>query len=184
VHLVKRTALGLIILLLVVEGSPSPAQAPSEYAVKAAFLVKFIHYVEWPADGRSERAPFVVGVLGTDPFGNVLDEMLAEKQVNGRKIVARRFKRLEDAATGSSILFISSSEWPDLTEILRTMDRHPVLTVGEIDHFASRGGVIGFRLEGNKVRFDINAERADRAGLKVSSQLLKLARIVRTGEKS
>ncbi len=173
-----------IVLVVVTIGGTSDVQsqaAPSEYAVKAAYLVKFADYVDWPAATSSGDGAMVIAVLGTDPFGTVLDEILASKQARGRKVVARRFSRIEDAAQQASILFISSSERDDLTRILRSLDGRPVLTVGDMDHFASQGGIVGFRVQGKTVRFDINVEEAEKAGLKLSSQLLKLARIVRTG---
>ena len=177
--LVRRLTIGLIVSLAAV--SEADPTAPSEYAVKAAFLLKFADYVDWPADQRRGASPFVVAVLGTDPFGEQLDEMLARKELRGRKLIARRFSRIEDAAEEANILFISSSERTDLPRILRVLDGRPILTVGDMDHFASRGGIVGFRLQGNTVRFDINLQEAEKAGLKLSSQLLKLARIVRTG---
>jgi len=182
VALVTRLAVVLVASLLTVSGaSDAQSQAPTEYAVKAAFLLKFADYVEWPADHSRNGRPLVIAVLGTDPFGTLLDEMLARKEVHGRKVVARRFSTIEDAAKEASILFISSSERPDLSRIFRTLDGRSVLTVGDMDHFASRGGIVGFRVQGNTVRFDINLQEAEKAGLKMSSQLLKLARIVRTG---
>lgn len=180
--LVTRLAVALVASLVTVSGAvDAQSQSPTEYAVKAAFLLKFADYVDWPADQARSGRPLVIAILGTDPFGRVLDEMLARKEVHGRKLVVRRFSGVEDAVKEASILFISSSERPALTRILRTLDRRPVLTVGDMDRFASRGGIVGFRMQGNTVRFDINLQEAEKAGLKMSSQLLKLARIVRTG---
>jgi hypothetical protein len=182
--LVTRVAAAVVASLVTIGGAydiQSQTTAPTEYAVKAAFLLKFADYVAWPADRAPSGRPMVIAVLGTDPFGNLLDEMLASKEVRGRKVVARRFTSIEDAVQQASILFVSSSERPELTRILRTLDGRPVLTVGDMDRFALRGGIVGFRMQGNTVRFDVNVEEAEKAGLKMSSQLLKLARIVRTG---
>jgi hypothetical protein len=184
VALVRRLAVPLASALIILcEGNLAQSQTLSEYAVKAAFIVKFASYVEWPDDAGAQRRPFVIAVLGTDPFGRILDDMLTGKDVRGRKILLRRFSTLDQGTLdGADILFVSSSERPDLPRILRTLDKRPILTVGDMDQFAARGGIVGFRLQGNTIRFDINLEQAERAGLKMSSQLLKLARIVRTGE--
>lgn len=178
---VVRRRIAVTLALLIMTAAPVHAQAPTETAVKAAFLVKFANYVDWPPD-RDDSGPFVLAILGSDPFGEMLDRMLIGKEVNGRKLIVRRFRSPEDAVKEAKILFISTSVGSELTEILRIAEQHAVLTVGDMERFAPRGGMVGFRAEGNRVRFDINVEQAGRAGLKVSSQLLKLARIVRTGK--
>lgn len=152
--------------------------APTEHEVKAAFLYNFARFVEWPKEAwASPDQPFVVGVLGEDPFGETLDRTLAGKTVAERPIVVRRLSSSEGAHE-VQILFVSSSEGPRLARILYALTDIPVLTVGEPSGFAEQGGMIGFRTEDRRIRFDINTERAQRAGLRISSQLLKLARIV------
>jgi YfiR/HmsC-like len=173
-------ALGTLLLAIAAPGRAA-AQGPSEYAVKAAFLFKFTDYVEWPDDSKGTSAPFVVAILGSDPFGNVLDEMLTGKTVRGRRVVARRFATDAEALREADIVFIGLAQRPDVVRVLRSFDGRPVLTVGESEHFAAEGGIVGFRLQGSVIRFDINREQAEKAGLRISSQLLKLARIVRTG---
>jgi hypothetical protein len=151
----------------------------TEYQIKAAFLYNFAKFVEWPATAlRDPRAPVIVGVLGEDPFGEDLDDTLSDKVVGGRQLVVKRFGRLRDVGA-SHILFISSSERGRLPEILRALQHMSILTVGETEEFARLGGVVNFLLEDNKVRFEVNVDAAERAGLKVSSKLLRLARIVR-----
>lgn len=151
----------------------------SEYEVKAAFLYNFAKFVEWPPDAFARGGtPLVIGVLGEDPFGSVLDGIVRGKQVQGRPVVVRRFATVEEAAA-SHVLFISPSEDERLAPVLARLRQAPVLTVGETERFAERGGVIGLRLEGGRVRFDVNVDAAQRARLGVSSQLLKLARVVR-----
>ena len=157
---------------------PPGHPAPSEYDVKAAYLYHFAKFVAWPHEARGDAASFVIGVLGEDPFENSLDDALRGKTVDGRKVLVRRAARVEDAA-GSQILFISGSERGRLEAILKAIAGAPgTLTVGDMDGFAERGGVIGFRLEGNRIRLDVSLAAAERARLKVSSQLLRLARIV------
>lgn len=157
---------------------PARAEAPTEYQVKAAYLFNFAKYVEWPRGTfKTEDAPIVIGVVGEDPFGEALDDALEGKVVEGRKLVAKRFASAEDAR-GAQIVFIAASEEPRLRQDLATLSGRSVLTVGDVDRFAERGGIAGFYTEGSKVRFRINVAAAARADLKISSQLLKLARIV------
>jgi len=158
-------------------GEPAPG-ALSEYQVKAAYLYYFSTYVDWPPESFSHTdEPLVIGVLGVDPFGAILDDTLRGKTINNRKLVVKRFQNFQDARD-SHILFISSSERDRLPSILKALEGAAVLTVAEIDQFASRGGQIAFRMEDKKVRFDINVSAVERARLKISAQLMKLGRIV------
>jgi len=149
------------------------APRPKEYEVKAAFLYNFAKFVRWPDDEAAGR-PFVVGVLGQDPFGEALDRTFAGKTIRNRKAEVRRITAPE-MAKHVQILFVSSSERPRLAEILRSLEGSSVLTVGETDGFADRGGMIAFRLRDDLVRFDINLDQVKRARLIMSSQLIRLA---------
>jgi uncharacterized protein DUF4154 len=184
----RRPALALLCLRATValgqSASPSPSapasptDPPSEYRVKALYLYNLARFVEWPAEARREaEAPFVIVVLGRDPFGSVLDDTMAGKAIENRRIEVRRLGRVEDAGD-AQIVFVSASERRDLPAILKALDRPGVLTVGEWDGFAEQGGMVTFLVQEGRVRFEINPRRAEEAGLKVSSQLLKLATIV------
>lgn len=166
--------------------SPAPPAA-SEYEVKAEFLHRFAQFVTWPpeafapAEGAppaADDAPLTIGVLGSDPFGAVLDAAVAEARVGGRRFAVRRFKTLAELQP-CHILFVAASEEPRLPAVLERLRETPTLTVGESRRFARRGGVIGFVLVENRLRFEISATAAERARLKVSSQLLRLAAAVR-----
>lgn len=156
-----------------------PQTAP-EYQVKAAFLYNFAKFVEWPADALSNDPSFVIGIVGQDPFGNFIDEAVAGKTVQDKPIVVKRFSKIEDTV-GAHILFISNSEAGHVSRMVKQLGRIPVLTVSDIDRFAERGGMVQLETEQNRVRFAINVAAVERAGLKPSSQLLKLARIVPEG---
>jgi hypothetical protein len=159
-------------------GGESAPGALSEYQIKAAYLYYFSTYVDWPPESPSRTGePLVIGVLGVDPFGAILDDTLRGKTINNRRFVVKRFQNIKEARD-SHLLFISTSERDRLPSILKTLEGAAVLTVGEIDQFASRGGQIAFRMEDKKVRFDINVAAVERAGLKISAQLMKLGRIV------
>ena len=152
---------------------------PSEYELKAAFLYNFVKFTEWPPEEIAKSGqPFVIGVLGKDPFGAALDKVVEGETVFKKPIVTKRFSRLEDAAS-SHVLFISSSEGNNLSAILRALDSHSILTVSEIDNFAQRGGVINLKKENERIVFEINIDAARHAGLSMNAQLLKLAKIVK-----
>lgn len=161
----------------IASGAESPAL--SEYQIKAAFLYNFAKFVEWPAGALSERSPTLTFcVLGEDPFGADLDQTIAGKTINGKSLVTRRLKPLQEAE-GCHILFISASERRRLPQIFEALQGLSLLTVGESERFARLGGIINFTLEQNKIRFEINVDAAERTGLKLSAKLLKLATIVR-----
>ncbi len=145
--------------------------------MKAAFLYHFVEFVDWPPASLRPRASVTIGVLGKDPFGEVLDKAILQKVVAGRSLTIRRFPNVESLSP-CTILFISSSEMPRLPEILARLEGSPVLTVGEADRFARRGGMIGFFFEDDRVRLEINRTAAEGAGLRVSSKLLAVARLV------
>jgi hypothetical protein len=153
---------------------------PTEYELKAAFLYNFIKFTEWPAAklGKTDD-PFVIGIVGNDPFGAALDKTIAGEKVRERTIAVRRFPRMNDAAANSHVLFISASEANNLAAILKLLDGQAVLTVSDIEEFAQRGGVINLKKDNNKIVFEINLDAAKRAGLAMNAQLLKLAKIIK-----
>jgi len=149
-----------------------------EYEVKAAFLFNFAKFVEWPANAfTSADEPIILGILGADPFGDSL-KPLEEKTAGGRRLVIKRFVSAE-ALEKCHILFVSRSSAKDFPQILPTTRNWNVLTVGEVRGFTEAGGIINFVLVDKKIRFEINVDAAQQAGLKISSQLLKVAKIVR-----
>jgi hypothetical protein len=164
---------------LVQDVSVVHAQPPNEFQVKAAYLFNFGKYVEWPV--RTTAAPndsFPICVFGRDPFGSVLDSTFVNERIEGKSVLPRRISRPADAIN-CRILFISSSSSASLKEILTVVDKAGILTVSDIPQFSRHGGIIEFVLEGSKVRFEINVATAESAGLKISSELLKVARTVR-----
>lgn len=156
------------------------AQEPNEYQVKAAFLYNFTKFVDWPEDPQDDnQKPFLVCVIGDDPFGASLDQFLADKSLLGHRLKVQRLGKAEWAKT-CEIAFISSSEKPHLPSILDQLSSTNVLTVGDTPGFAEMGVMINFILQDDHVRFEINVGAAKRAGLRISSRLLSLAKIVRT----
>ena len=156
--------------------------AAREYDIKATFLFNFSQFVEWPADALGDaNAPFIIGILGVDPFGRFLDELIKNETVHGKPIEIRRFARLEEV-THPHILFISKSENARVESILDKVRGRSILTVGESTErsFAKRGGMIGLVTESARVRVRINLEAAREARLVISSKLLGIAEIVET----
>src|SRR5438309_6240970 len=179
--LIDRGARFVLIVALTsgVWGPQAQAQTSNEYQIKAAFLYNFAKFVEWPAEAFSEgNGSLIVGIVGEDPFGSAIDQTINGKTVNGRQLVITRLKWGQNLRA-CHILFISSSEHNRLGQILESLRGASVLTVGEAAQFSQQGGIIKFIMEENKLRFEINAEAAAGAGLKVSSKLLALAKTVR-----
>jgi hypothetical protein len=153
---------------------------PSEYEVKAAFLYNFIKYTEWPQKAfPSPDTPLTIGVVGEDPFRNLLDRAVEGKTFNGRKLIVKRFETPQNLKT-CHLVFIGSSERGRLDQLLADLKGASVLTVSETEKFAERGGVINFTMLGEKVRFEINIKAAESAGLKISSKLLSVATVIST----
>jgi hypothetical protein len=149
-----------------------------EYAIKVAFLYNFRKYVEWPAPSSSDISPaaFRICIQGMDPFGNDLKE-LEGKTVGSHIIRVDHIDLLrgEEAFQYCHILFISRSEKDALPAIFEKLEGQPVLTVTDLNDTSNSRAIINLITLGDKVRFEINLEPAKRAGIKVSSQLLKLA---------
>jgi len=166
-------------------GMPGEASAQSfarEYQLKAVFLFNFTQFVEWP-DGAflTPKAPLVIGILGDDPFGGSLDETVRGEAVGEHPLEVRRYRNVEDIA-GCQILFIGGLGKDHLDHVLDRLRGRPILTVGDTDRFAGRGGMIRFVTDRNKIRLRINLEAATAANLKISSKLLRPAEIVATGK--
>ena len=178
--LIRRVVLVAALVGCAAASAFSQSRPPTEYEIKAAFLYEFGRFVEWPVASRQSGDSFAICVLGEDPFGFVLDETVQGKTISGAMVIARRIVAIRDAET-CRILFLSPSEDSRLPEILKALEGRSVLTVGEENQFTRRGGMINFRLEDNRVRLAINLAVTERAGLKVSSQLLRVANIVAAG---
>ncbi|MEW6322185.1 MAG: YfiR family protein [Acidobacteriota bacterium] len=176
-HLVAA-ALGLLLLLPAGLSARAGVQGGAdEYQVKAAFLYQFTRFVEWPADAFADRkAPVVLCLAGTDPFGDLLDGQLAGKTAGERPF--RIVRLAAGAPPACHILFVGASERERTARWLDAHAGRPVLTIGDMSGFARDGGVANFVVESSRVRFEFNTAAADRARLKVSSKLLALARVV------
>jgi hypothetical protein len=167
-----------LLVLAALPGAAGAQVAAPEYDVKAAFLYNFTKFVEWPAAAFPDGT-LRLCVLGEDPFGKTL-QTVAGEEVAGHKLIVLSAGKLSDPA-GCQVLFISRSESARMPQILSSLRGVPVLTVGDTRGFLEQGGIINFTFEGSKVRFEINQESAERAGIKISSKLLRLATRVAPG---
>lgn len=178
-RLARVLALILISLNVAIAGD-----APSlEYQVKGACLIKFGMFVEWPAatNASTDKSPFLIGILGDDPFGKAFDDAVAKEKVNGRQVVVKRSKAVAELRD-CQIVFIAGLESDRLSAALTEFSTNGVLTVSDTPGFARNGGVVGFFKDAGKVRFEINTEIAGQSGLKVSSKLLQVGRVVPSGK--
>ena len=169
-----RSALAVAALLLAVSRPCYAQVAAGEYEIKAAFLPNFARFVGWPSSVLPAGAPFVIGIVGDDPFGSLLTHAVAGQFVEGHPL-QMRYVRWNEGFRGCHILFIASSEVPHITQILSEAAIAGALTVADFESFARRGGMIELRMVGNRVRFDINSGAAAASGLRISSRLLILA---------
>jgi hypothetical protein len=158
-------------------------QAPraSEYQLKAVFLFNFAQFVDWPppaAGAPDAGSPLRIGILGDDPFGRLLDEIVRGERIGARPFEVRRYRQVGDVE-GCAILFISRAENERLPQILAALGNRPTLTVSDGADFAKQGGMIQFVTDKNRVRLRVNLEAAQSARLSISSKLLRVAEIVR-----
>ena len=163
-------------------GSSDVWALPAEYQVKALFLFNFTRFVEWPASAFPEpQSPLIIGVLGEDPFGTDLDEVVRGEKIDGRPLLVRRFRHVEEVGD-CHILFVSTSEANRLSQILVALKGRSILTVSDDADFARRGGMIHFVNNKNRIQLRINLAAAEAAGLTLSSNLLRPAEIVRAAK--
>lgn len=175
-----RTLAAYIALILATMTLPGAATCRaevvqlSENQVKAAYLFNFAKFVEWPGSAFvGPGSPLVIGIIGKGPYGEA-HEALSGRTAKGRRVQIRQLSRADEAA-GCQILYIAASEKPHLQEILRALPSTGVLTVSDLKNFCRTGGMIGLVTRGEKLQFEVNVANAERAGLKLSSQMLKLA---------
>lgn len=170
----------LLFLTALAASKPLPAQilSPQEYQIRAVFLFNFTQFIEWPTDAFPKKnSPLVIGVLGQDPFGNLLEETVHGEEINGHPLVVQRFSKVEEVET-CHILYISLTKSDQLKHVFESLKNQNVLTVGDAANFAKQGGMIRFFTENSKTRIRINLKSTKEADLTISSKLLRLAEIV------
>jgi YfiR/HmsC-like len=160
------------------EADAGQGGASSEYAVKAAFLYHFAQFVEWPeAAFRDASSPLVYCTIGADPFDGALETTLKGKTIGARAIEVRHAKQAAELQ-GCQVVFVGDGQKKQIPGVLAGLRGAPVLVVGESEKFVEEGGTIGFVLEENKVRFEVNLGVAEKSGLRINAKLLALAKTV------
>lgn len=169
------------LILLAVNRSISSAQPqrkpPLEYQIKAAFLFNFTRFIHWPASAyASADAPFVIGIMGNDPFGSYLDDLVNGEQIDGHSIVIRRYPNGGDIS-GCRLLFINIAAPARLKAILSSAAQQNTLTVSDADNFIKAGGMIRFFKEDNRIKMEIKLAATKTAQLDISAKLLQVANV-------
>ncbi|HSU52293.1 MAG TPA: YfiR family protein [Segetibacter sp.] len=155
------------------------AQSSREYNIKAVFLYNFTQFVDWPPSAFSNaESPFIIGILGEDPFHAALDEAVVGEKVKDHPIIVQRYHDVKDITT-CHILFINLKEESKMKETLSILSGKNILTVSDMPDFAAIGGIVRFASEKNKIRLQINLPASKHADLTISSKLLQVADIVR-----
>ena len=177
-RVVRIGAITLATILVTVSSVNVRAESkpPTEYEIKAACLYNFAKLIDWPDKAFADStAPFSIGVLGRDPFGVALERAVEERNIDGREVAIRR----SSGHSSCQMLYISASEKKNLQRVLEHLQGSHVVTVSDLEGFVEQGGMIGFYIEDNSIRFAVNVDAADRAGVEVDQRLLKLATVVR-----
>lgn len=163
-------------------GSPAfsgqKKQDEREYTIKAGFIYNFTEFIQWPqgafANGQEK---FIIGVVGVNPFDDILDDIAAKKEIKGRGMVVEYYKSAEEIRK-CHILFIASSEKDNLEKILEKVRKSPILLIGDTPDFGNKGVAFNFFVKRDKLRFEINIKHMEEAGLIAGSQLLSLGKII------
>jgi hypothetical protein len=176
----------LIVVMLAVIGSPGVRAQDDitarsvEYRFKAVYLLNFLQFMEWPEGTfRTPTSPIIIGVVGANSIASILVETVAGEKIGDHPIEVRRYATLEEA-NEANVLFVGREERARSRTILSDLASRHVVTVGEADGFAERGGMINFYVEDGKLRFEVNEDTAQLSGVQFSSRLLRLAKIVKT----
>jgi hypothetical protein len=179
-HRIRRAILFVIACGLFLAGSAKSlpeTDGSVEYPVKLAFLYNFTKFVEWPPQSyRDAAAPLSICVVGDDPFRPELEQELRTRTVEGHVVEVRALKP-SDTLNGCHMVFIPVTANEQAARIVKGLDGTSTLTVGETAGFAESGGIINLMVEGNTIHIEVNLTAADRAGLKISSKLLSIAKI-------
>lgn len=177
-----RTATSALVLTALILSGGGPfsaggASVPNEYSLKAVFLYNFCRFIDWPnAAFNSTNDPIVIGILGTDPFGALIEEAVLGETSHGRPIRIERYRNVREIGR-CHLLFIGASESERLDAILAAVTGSSIVTVGETADFVDQGGMIALTTDRNRVRLVINPSTLRNANLNVSSKLLRVAEI-------
>ncbi|MDF1526858.1 MAG: YfiR family protein [bacterium] len=167
-------ALAIAVLAVAAPGL-SVAEMPAEYQIKAAFVHNIAKFVQWPEGALADpEEPFGLYILGEDRFGSAFDSF-EDKIIHNRFLSVHRIEAWEDIPDDCRILFVGVSERMGIQRVLRKVADRAILTISDVPSFTESEGIIGLLTVNNKLRFTVNRSSASKAGLIISSNLLKLA---------
>lgn len=175
-----------LIILLLASWTLLPAAADLEpYIAKAAMLEKIPRYINWPAESgmKNTSTPFVIGVIGKNPFGSILEKAFTRDRKINKKQVKIVYFSSPDEIKDCHLLFISAAEKKNLSKIFSIIQNKPVLTISDTTGFAQRGVHINFVKSGQRLRFEINPIAVRQASLSIDPSFLAIGKIVRPVEK-
>jgi hypothetical protein len=180
-YLSKARAIFATVLL--VSSLVLSAQVPShEYQLKAAFLFNFTQFVEWPGSSfATDDAPWVIGVLGENPFNTYLEEIVSGEKINGHRVTVNYYKNTDEIKS-CHILYINLPDAKKQELALAGLEKRNILTVSDFPSFPQYGGMIRLFTRDNKIKIQVNLEASKAANLVISSKLLKLAEIFTPGK--
>lgn len=187
IRMVMRvTAICVVAWMILTGFTPAKAEVFDPYQVKAVFLFNLTNFIAWPSAADPDpTAPFTIGILGPDSFGDALETAVRGEKTNGRAIAIHHFTNLEEIQQQACDLLFINAEllkiWPQIRAIARTRG---ILTVSDVKGFCGRGGMINLRASARKISIEINMEEARRNGFNISAKLLKVARIVTGGKEN
>jgi hypothetical protein len=171
----SRTGVALWLCLMAASEAAAQTRPPAQNEVEAAYLYQFGRYVDWTSSTRSPNADaFNICVLGADPFGSALDDIVKGKVIADQQVSIKRILGAGESHN-CRIVFVSPSEEGRVPAILKALEGTGIVTVGRGPQFTRRGGMIAFTSEDNKVRFIVNLAAADAANVRLSSQLIRVA---------
>lgn len=166
-----------VILLLVWAVITAQSTAVSSAEIKAAFLYNFATFSEWPSEAFSNsNSPFTIGILGDNPFGTVLNDIIRNETKEGHPLTVKYFNKIEDVKN-CQILFVNMPKSDTQVQAITALKKQNVLTVSDTPDFVSKGGMIRFFIENNKLRFQVNLGAVKEGNIVISSKLLRLAEI-------
>lgn len=158
----------------------SQPKTVDEYEVKAAFIYNFARFVDWPTNSfETTNSPIVIGILGKDPFGQTLENVIKDEIVKNRKLELKKYNKIEDITTNNChILFVCKSEENKLPQILKYLEGKNILSVGDFEGFATKGGIVRLLTMKDRVGLRINLVTLKKTNIVVSSQVLRAAEII------
>lgn len=176
-YYVMRWLAGLLLGLMFYGISEAQTLPVPEYKIKAVFLYNFTHFIDWPADAfESEYSPFIIGIIGHDPFGTFLEDAIEGERLKTHIIRLEHYTDISEV-NKCHILYVGSSNPDDIRRIINAVGRKSILTVSDTPNFIRLGGMVRFFTEENKIRLEINNTLAKTRDLSISSKLLRVATV-------